>query len=326
MNVLGIYKSFNRAKAASFYGYKSAVGKKFDVIIKKGSASESESDYIINALNKILKKRIAANETVGEGCTGVVYKIDNKYVLKAPLGSDSIPENSLNVVNQNFQQLKRYYGEPVIKIGDFSVLKNASKSKEQITAGVAKSSAKSLQNPMSDVEYYNSVIMPKIARAPQRSYDNLAKDIATLNSLAKPEQNIFYHYDYNNPNNIILNGKTFNMIDEMNVSQIPTQNTLSDLINIFLKQMKVNSPAVPSVKIQGLRQTIAQKIIKAGMKNDLPLANREKADGGWTFVFKYLCRAKEEPQKIMDKLREISKISDKAQQERELENYLSTIF
>ena len=316
--------NLNNNNSVSFCGYTSRLGKKFDEVLKKGCITDADSNYIVSELNKILTKK-SSKKKIGEGCTNTVYRIDDKYVFRAPSERETICDEPVTIVNQEFKKLKSYYGEPVITIGKFSVLKNASGKNKQITAGVPKVSYDGTQ-PLTDIQYYNSVIMPTFADIPQKSYDSFAKELSVLNSLAKPENNIYYRYDYHNPNNVILSGKTLKMIDDLYVSDQPRENTISDMINLFLKQIKVNYPAVPNTSILPLRQAIAEKIITAGFKYNLPLGNSDKANSGWSFIFKYLCNAKEEPQKIFDTLNEISKISDKSARERELEKYLETIF
>ena len=66
----------------SFEGYKSSFSKKLDQILIKKHATKEDKEFLTNKIFIFLKKKINSKQSIGEGFHGIVYKIDDKYVLK----------------------------------------------------------------------------------------------------------------------------------------------------------------------------------------------------------------------------------------------------
>lgn len=317
-------KTQYNSNSVNFCGYRTKLGRKLDEVLKLGEISPSDNEFLLCELKKLLEKRINQTKNLGEGMSNRVYKIDDKYVIKIPLNKSIMLDNSIVIKPQKYGDLKAYYGEPVFEAGNIQILRNASSKGQAIPAGVPKSLPDGYEK--SDIQgYYSDFYLPTFANLPQRSYDALASDMKTLSE--RCENSIHFTFDYYNPNNVVLSGKSLRMTDEVEMTVFEKTNTISDMLNVFLKQINVGIPAAPSTKLLPLRQEIAQKILKAGMKNDLEITSEGRPNNVFSYVIKFLCGSKEEPARVFERLEEI-KHSAKTQKEAEtmLDEYLEMIF
>ena len=306
MNIaLNSKKQYNLSNPV-FTGYRSAAGRKLDEVIKKGFVLKTDSEFILKELKKIFDKRLKYNQKVGEGCLNTVYKIDDKYVFRIPINNNNFPEEALKLRVCKFEELKHYYGEPVAELGNLYILRNVTSNGKYMPVGIPKDYP-SDNLCISGLKYYNEQFLPTFAKLPQKTYNVLAKNLEKLNSLSCPAQNKYYRFDYNNPNNFILTGKTIKITDDIIQTSEKNENSIADLVNVFLRQMRVNIPAFQSKQALPFRKQIAKKIITAGIKHQLPIGDYKQINSGWNYIFKYLCEAKEEPANIFKMLKFIQK-------------------
>lgn len=316
---------YNNSNSVNFTGYRTLLGKKLDEVLRLGNISFEDNEFLVRELKKLLEKRLNQAQNLGEGMSNRVYKIDNKYALRVPINKTMITDNKVILQERKFNNLKMYYGEPVATIGNIQIMKNASSNGSAIPAGVPKKLPESFDK--SDIHgYYSRFYLPLFAGVPQRSYNALARDMKTLASMAE-NQYAYFTFDYFNPNNVVLTGKTLKMTDDIDKTIWKSSNTMSDMLNVFLKQVTVGIPATPSSVLTPLRQQIARKVLKAGMKCDLSITGEDKPNNVFNFVIKYLCTSKEEPQKVFETLSDIQKAQKTPRQKcAMLDRYLDEIF
>lgn len=310
--------------SVNFTGYRTNLGKKLDEVLKLGEISPKDNDFLISEIKKLLEKRLNHAKNLGEGMSNRVYKIDDKYVLKVPLNKSIMIGDKIVLKPQKYGDLRNYFGEPVFEAGNVQVLKNVSPKGRAIPAGVPKQLPDGFEK--SDVQgYYSTFYLPTFANLPQKSYDALARDMKTLSE--KTENRIHFTFDYYNPNNVVLSGKSLRMTDDVEMTVFENTNTISDMLNVFLKQINVGIPATPSTMLLPFRQEIAKKVLMAGMKHDLPITCEGRPNGVFSFVLKFLCNSKDEPNVVFEKLQEI-RHSAKTQKELEakLNEYFKEIF
>ena len=309
-----------------FCGYRTLLGKRLDKVLENCIVTDEDNKFFEKEIKKLVQKRFQKKQSVGEGTQNRVVKLDDKYVLRVPINTYYYIDDKLLIIAQKFSNLKTYFGEPVAQIGNVEILKNASPNKRAISAGVPKHLPDNFAN--SDIaSYYRNFYLPLFASVPQKSYDALAADIKKLSKMKDTETNLNYSFDYYNPNNIVLSGKILRMTDAIEKTHQSDKNTVSDMFNIFLRQITVGVPAISSNILAPFRQEIAKKIIKAGMKSDLILTKHSPSSGVWDFTLKYLCAAKENSKTVFEKLNEIKRI---ARNQKELEkltdDYLKELF
>ena len=309
----------------NFTGYRTLLGRRLDKVISNGLVTEEDNLFIVREITKLYQKRISDYKNLGEGMQNRVYKIDDKYVFKIPIDRPVKLGDKLVIEKQKYGNLKTYYGETIAKLGNLRILKNVSPKGKAIPAGVPKDLPKEYAKD-DIVKYYGEVYLPSFANIPQRSYDMLAQDIKTLGNLVEKKY-IHYTFDYFNPNNVVLAGKSLRMTDDVEMTVWNNKNTISDLLNVFLRQMNVGIPATPSEKFLLLRQQIAKKIIKAGMKYNLPITGEDKPNCVFDYVLKFLCKSKDTTKSIFDNLLNIQKMG-LSSKERSIivDEYLNKIF
>lgn len=315
-----------RYNTPQFCGYRTLLGKRLDKVLSSGIVSDDDNTFLVNEINKLIQKRFSQPKNLGEGMQNRIYKLDDKYVIKVPINKSVILDDIFEILPQKFSELKTYYGEPLARIGNVKILKNVSSKSKAIPAGIPKSLPESFDK--NDITgYYNDFYLPTFASVPQKSYDALARDIKKLRKMRDIETGSNYTFDYYNPNNVVLSGKTLKMTDDIETTHFSDKNTVQDMFNVFLKQINVGIPATPSSKLLPFRQAIAKKIIKAGMKSDLILTKNNPSSGVWDFTLRYLCNAKEDSKTVFEKLVDIKRT---AKNQKELEkltdDYLKELF
>lgn len=295
------------SNSVNFTGCRTLLGKRLDKVISEGMISPDDNLFLVKELKKLLEKRMKTSQNLGEGMQNRIYKIDDKYVMRVPINRAVITDDKVILCKRKYADLKTYYGEPLAIFGNIKILKNACPKGNAIPAGIPKELPKNFdKNNLSS--YYSNFYLPIFANVPQRSYDMLARDIKTLGDIVENKY-IRYTFDYFNPNNVVLSGKTLKMTDEVDMTIWENKNTISDMLNVFLKQMTVGVPASPSEKLLPLRHQIAKKVIKAGMKYNVPITGESLPNSVFNYVFQFLCRAKEPSTKIFNKLEEIKNMN-----------------
>lgn len=280
------YINYRKNTCPAFAGRVSVFSKRMDKLIKSSNPSQAENLNLMNLLKKIINKKTKEQSILGEGCRGIVFSLDSKYVLKldksSPLNLEfmSIPFDKFR--NLNF---KAYVGGVVAKFGNVRVLKNVSKTGKHLPAGVpAYFSEHNLQKDC--VEYYEKKYLPKFASLPQKSFDDVAYDFRLLNENSRDG----HCFDTRNPNNFVLVGKKIRIVDSI-CQSFEKEMTITDLVAPFLFFQDVANECTYSVRGLNNRRKLFKKIVLAGLKNDLPIDN-----GGNSYifdeVFEYLCKPK----------------------------------
>lgn len=295
-----------------FGGYVSAFSKKLDKVITHGICSVDDSFYMQDELNKIIQKRLEKNEILGEGTFAKVLKIDSKYVLRMTKSITKTLEGftGFGCDNRSYFGLKTYYGDYVAKFGNVQVLRNVSATGKHIPAGVPSE----LSNSKTSEEcrkYYEETYLPLFAKLPQKAFDDVAYDFATLNLYCSDG---WYRFDVFNPSNFVLVGKQIRIVDNLvkntddaNFLRAYSENgrdcamSTTDLMRVFLMMQEPRVECEFSENALPFRRELFKKIVLAGMKNYLPLSNDENVFC-LEKVAEILCKSNNQTQQIHAKL------------------------
>lgn len=271
-----------------FTGYKSKFSKKLEKALDKPIITRKEAKNLLKDFTDMYYKKVSQETKIGSGFYGTVYKIDDCYVLKR--GNERLaPEfKGIKLIkNGKFSHLKNYFGEAIAKIynkigEDMFILKNVYSKGKSIPVGVPVEFA---QNHTKEecLKYYAENYLPKFAKLPQRSFDNIAKDFAILNSMCK--KNRSYFFDFLNPNNFVLCGKTIRILDDINQYERATRNCVTDLFEVFINKMYLDCDAVFDEKLVSLRKILAKKLILAGAKHNIPMCYKNPDLSSWNKTF-----------------------------------------
>lgn len=311
-----------KPKSLHFKGYTSEFGKELKTVIQRGQANETEQINLVEQLRKILAS-LTPDKQLGEGAHGIVYKIDDDFCLKVPRGNMPVVDKLLEIPSNIFKTLKNYYGNAVAKFNDVTIMKNVSSGGEHIPVGIPENVA--IKNIHADnMAYYEMFALPRIADMPQKSFDEVAKDCAELNKLGDGKYT--YKFDYRNPNNFVIVGDSIRTTDDIERRFGNRPNSIADLLNVFINTTFLNCRANYSSIGEPLRRNLMEKIILAGMKNDLPLTSGLGSDEIlWYTITEDLCKLKTPTNKIMEKLTEIKAIPDAKKRIELTKEYLGKI-
>lgn len=272
----------------TFTGYKSTFSKKLEKSLAASRTTSQSASRLLNDFAEMYDKKVCIDKKIGSGFYGTVYKIDDCYVLKR--GNERLePEfGGIEVVrNRKFLHLKHYFGEVVAKIfnnngEDMAILKNVYSKGKSIPAGVPDDFAKT-HTKEECFKYYADVYLPKFATLPQKSFDGIAMDFAQLNKMCTKKKS--YFFDFLNPNNFVLCGKTIRILDEINKYEQSTRNCITDMLDVFLNRVDLDNDAVYDEKLVGLRKKIAKKIILAGARHKVPMCYQNTDLVSWQKTF-----------------------------------------
>ena len=315
----------NDAGNINFKGYTSTFTKELETVLKQGRATFEQENMLVKLLHKFMQTKMSHQKLLGEGHYGKVYKIDSKYVLKV-LDKEKNYADILNGLSQKkFKNLKTYYGEPVAEFYDVFVLKNMSPKTVQVSAGVPKKFAK-FYSEQECRAYYEKVYLPLFASVPQKSYNAIAKDCAELNKMNDGEY--FLNFDYCNPNNFVLSGKSLRITDDIYKTSLPNPNTAAELLEVFLDKMSGFKYAPASNKeSRPHSREIFKKILVAANKCKLPLGDNIAGSLlEWEVITQNICNFKSS---YIDILKNLKWFQAEIPQERkrviETEKYLNKI-
>lgn len=324
ITITPIQNSFNQYNTPSFKGYRTSFSKELDVVLQKGYANKKQKISLVNKLQKIIETKLNPHNLIGEGNYGQIYKIDSKYVLKRITRSITYVHTMNPLKKAVFGNLKTYYGEPVAEFFDIKILKNLSPNKHQIPVGIPKRFSK-VYSDQDCKKYYETVYLPLFSSLPQKSFDAIAKDCNTLNK--KKKGGYYYAFDFINPNNIVLTGKTLRIADDITKVSIPNPNSTADLLYVFLQRMSLKSSATYSKQALSYRQELFKKIVLASAKNNLALGNIPYGAKIWQVVANNLCRANDDYKTIIKTLNTIQKTATSPQKRvNETKKYLENLF
>lgn len=292
----------------SFTGYTSAFGRRLESVIAKNSASEEDKICLVSWIRKFLLTKINPKNKLGEGAHGAVYRIDDKFCMKIPLGKEPLVEGMDDLPNNIFAKLKSYYGGKVAAFSDVEVLKNVSSGGRHTQIGVP-DTYRMAHISEENHEFYEKECLPRLAKLPQKSFDDVVADCAALNGMG--DKNISYVFDYKNPNNFVIVGKSIRILDEVSVKRARGRNTLADLFDALINKIYLNQGANFSETGKKYRQDIFKKLVLAAVKTDIPIRPKTLSEEiVWDVTTQDLCRFNICSDDIIDALALIQEIKD----------------
>jgi len=305
-----IRSSYNPA----FTGYKSAFSKKLEKALSAPKNTRKSADRLLNDFAKMYDKKICLDSKIGEGFYGSVYKIDDCYVLKR--GNEYLePEfGSIELVKKRkFGHLKHYFGEAIAKITntvgeDMSILKNVYSKGISIPVGIPDKFSRT-HTKDEGLKYYNDTYLPKFSRLPQRSFDGIAKDFAQLNKMCTKRKS--YFFDFLNPNNFVLSGKTLRILDEINEDMVITKNCVTDMFEVFINKMDLDRDALFDKNLIPFRKEMTKKLILAGARHNVPMCQSKTDLPPWGTTFNKLLGFKKSENELWDITKEIDNLVQK---------------
>ena len=229
-----IFPSENRfQKRTLFKGAPEDFGKLLCTLSNKQKISAFDWVDLHKEFRKSLREIIDKKRLINHGFFNSVYKIDENFVAKIRNSAVNSLWKISGCLSRNqtkFKQLNTYYGEEVFDLGGVKILKNAG---EHTPAGIPEIELKNIG--LECDRYYNEEYLPKFAKAPQESYDNLIKDYQLLNEIPADEEGYYYGFDTRNPNNIgLTKDNKLIMMDEIEYRLLPNTNTSGKLLKMFL--------------------------------------------------------------------------------------------
>ena len=244
----------------NFCGYKTDFSKKLNRYLSQETRDKGKEKTIVECLSKIMPEKITDKNIKGSGWHGIVYGIDDDYVVK--VGRRATPKIGKFVIPKEkpIKELKTYYGNIIARIGNMTIMKNAFKTKNVLPAGLPGR----WMSRGEKLAYYNNVYLRHFVSLPQGAYDKIAQDFKTLNTLGK-------QFDTINPNNFTADGKTIKIVDEITPAKEKNPNTLSKLFKVFVNSYDANTTAEFDYLAIPRRKELIKKLILASEKYELPL-------------------------------------------------------
>lgn len=274
----------NNYTSPNFTGYKSVFGKKLEKAMVSPKITRQSASRLLDDFADMYDKKVIPDKKIGSGFYGTVYKIDDYYVLKR--GNEKLePEfGGIEISKKSkFAKLKHYFGDAIATIfnnngEDMIIMKNVYSKGKSLPVGIPEDFA-TKHTKDECLKYYNEIYLPTFANLPQKSFDGIAKDFAQLNAMGKKGN--YYTFDYVNPNNFVLAGKTLRILDEIYDHGIKTKNCVTDLLEVFLNRMDLDTEAVFDEKLINKRSSLAKKIILAGAKHKVPMYQNNSDLESW---------------------------------------------
>ena len=278
----------NYSPIPNFTGYKSKFSKSLEKNLKGKNYNSYDEHKLLSEFIRTYNKKVKPKFQLGTGFYGTVYKIDDSYVLKR--GNETVgPEIAGIEINKKrkFSNLKHYFGEAVAKIfnnygEDMTIMKNVYSKGKSIPAGVPDEFAKT-HTYRECINYYNKQYLPLFAKLPQKSFNGIASDFAQLNKMCTSKKS--YFFDYVNPNNFVLCGKTLRILDEINEDSIRTKNCVTDMLEVFVNRMDIDHNSVFDNELVFLRRQLVKKIILAGVRYQVPMYHSKSDLISWGTTF-----------------------------------------
>lgn len=270
----------------TFCGYtRTKLGRCIDEFISSPSGSEDNPNKLIMLFYEFMNKK--QKKKLGEGCRACVYKVDDKYVLKI---NKKIKEDSLfpTLGNEDiFGGVKAYFGSSVLSMNSgIKILKNVSSKGKHTPVGIQFNSTSTM--PLLErTALWNSKYLPAFSKLPQKAFDDLAKSFAKLNEIEVDGYN--YAFDTLNPNNFVLVGNSFRIVDEVDRTVKKAPNSIAGLLRVFLELMDVDNLAPKDFMNIDMRHSLLKKIILAGEKHELPLIADNNDLVTWQYVLDDTC-------------------------------------
>lgn len=252
-----------------------------DYLLHSNSLNLSSRIKFHKVINELLPNILTPENFLNKGRESKVYKISDKYVAKVKRGfyaKDAVKfYNMTHLPDKRFSSLDFYYGEPVIRLGNTEILKNATPTNDFICCGTSYRGAHSAT--LDEIQNYENIFVPKCAALPQESYDKFAKGLAELNKISTRKMNlskVYYTPDIINPNNILISDNDFKIVDKLDKTNQKEPNTLFTMLEPLLLRLSPESYARFNEKLLQPRNEIFKKCLIASEKAQLPIENSLK--------------------------------------------------
>lgn len=321
MNIIS--PSYNYTNSPAFSGHSRQIQTKLDRILNSPSKAIINEDEFISLLKKADITR--PDKFIEEGSHNAVYKITRKYAARVPIGWKKEQNDwnaALTIGKRLFSTLRNYFGEPVLELDKFQILRNAGR---HIPAGVPEHYSKILSNN-SMKKYYLDKYLKTFATVPQAGYDEFAQDMARLNDI-KLGPRRYCVFDYLNPNNVILRNGRLYLVDEIDTHADKSYaNTTAKLLNVFINRLNRRSeaPNAPVEKIPYVRK-IFKKVVLASEKAGLLHADSKEDYACWQTALKK-CRINNEASTVLNTIEEIEYSCPPEKRIEKVNNYLNSLF
>lgn len=239
-------------------------------------------------LNEALPAIIQPENFINKGRESKVYRISDKYVAKIQRGhyeKDSVHfYDPVTFPSKKFKELDFYYGEPVVRVGKVDILKNATPDEKHVQCGTTFHYSGSVSGE--ELRRYETEYLPICSKLPQASFDNLARNLMILNNKTARNlkgQKLTYIPDIINPNNLLISGDKFVLVDKLDTVPVKNPNSVFTMLEPLLLRLNPEQTASHSPELEGVRKNIFKKILIAAEKHELPLDSPIKYEfSEWT--------------------------------------------
>ena len=279
MNILPIkFDTYNK-RTPAFCGHSRNLQTAIDSVIIKQNITNKDKEFLIDRICKAIPTTLIPEKFLGLGTHKLVYSITRKYAARVST-SEINPNalgNDLKFGQGIFKKLRYYFGEPVVELGDFQILKNLGK---HIPAGIPEHKIPKM-SLNEQIKYYITKYLPAYSKLPQIAYDDLAKDIEKLNQIKLGEHR-FCTFDSLNPNNIVTKNSHLFIVDEIyTLYDKPYGNTTAKLFEVLINRMHKSQDSPVLSKCTNLYRKIFAKTILAAEKTEMIHADTNSDYKNW---------------------------------------------
>ena len=325
MNILSTpqFKNYNNYQP-NFQGNSRNLQCAIDNALRKSSLTDGDMLELSSKIKKAVDDVLIPERYIEEGSHNAVYKITKKYVARVPLGkninSQDLPEKP-HFGQDLFKSLYNYFGEAIVSLGDFQILKNVGR---HIPAGVPEHFAQKVGKGGVN-RYYREKYLPRFAKITQGSYNEFVQDIARLNEI-KLGPRRYCLFDSINPNNIVVHAGKLYLVDEINTMYDKSyDNTTAKLLEVFLVRATKDYEAPDAGnKIKYVR-TIFKKLIIAADRASLLHADTKEDYTLWEKALTK-CKFNAPASEILNKLDDIQyRVKDPNERTALVKNYFNRL-
>ena len=325
MNILSTpqFKNYNNYQP-NFQGNSRNLQTAIDNALRKSSLTDGDMLELSSKIKKAVNDVLTPEKYIEEGSHNAVYKITKKYVARIPLGEKINPQDLPEKPSFGeglFKSLHNYFGEAIVKLGNFQILKNVG---HHVPAGVPEHFAQKVGKGGVN-RYYREKYLPRFAKITQGSYNDFAQDIARLNEV-KLGPHSFCLFDSINPNNVVAHSGKLYLVDEINTMYDKSYaNTTAKLLEVFLVRATKDYEAPDAGnKIKYVR-TIFKKLIIAADRASLLHADTKEDYTLWKKALTK-CKFNVPASEILNKLDDIQyRVKDPNERTALVKNYFNRL-
>lgn len=236
-----------------------------EVIANPHNAELIKQSQIFN-FEQILVPCINIKNRLGRGTNASVYRLDDEYAFKYHYRKDPNFKH-FEASDNMFKKLKTWYGAELVKIGNISILKNADPTGTAIPVGVPFEI-----NESEKIEKIYNKYLEECLKIPQKAFDDIAVDFKVLNSIVRDgDIKKGYSFDFDNPNNFVLENNIIKIVDDLNDHAYRNQNNVNQMLRMLIGEYNIYSPTVFENKLAPTRKEILKKCLLASEKAELPI-------------------------------------------------------